>query len=155
MSEPVYYLVSLVLSLMVLLGIRWMSRVDKAARGTRLSALAMLAAVIILLLKDKILDDVFVFAGVLVGLGLGLVLARRVKMIEMPQMVALLNGLGGAASAIAAYLTLRDGLSVFGIVTAMLALGVGALTLSGSLVAAGKLQRLLPQGSMYFPFHHT
>ena len=155
MSEAVYYLVSLVLSLMVLLGIRWMSRVDKAARGNRLSALAMLAAIIILLLKDKILDDVFVLAGIAVGVGLGLILARRVKMIEMPQMVALLNGLGGAASAIAAYLTLRDGLSVFGIVTAMLALGVGALTLSGSLVAAGKLQRLLPQGSVYFPFHHA
>ena len=136
MSEPIYYLVSAVLSLMVLTGIRWMSRVDTAARGNRLSALAMLAAVVILLIKDNILDDLFVYAGIAAGLALGILLAKRVKMIAMPQMVALLNGLGGAASAFTAYLTLKEQISAFQLVTAMLALGVGALTLSGSLVAA-------------------
>ena len=155
MSEPIYYLVSAVLSLMVLTGIRWMSRVDTAARGNRLSALAMLAAVVILLIKDNILDDLFVYAGIAAGLALGILLAKRVKMIAMPQMVALLNGLGGAASAFTAYLTLKEQISAFQLVTAMLALGVGALTLSGSLVAAGKLQRLLPQRSFYLPYHRV
>jgi len=88
MSNTVYYIISAVLSLLVLLGIRWMSKVPTAVRGNRLSALAMLVAIIIVLLKENILTDVYVLIGLAIGLVVGIVMAQRVKMITMPQMVA-------------------------------------------------------------------
>ncbi len=155
MSGPLYYALSALLSLGVLLGIRWMSQVRTAVRGNRLSALCMLTAVIIILLKEQVLDDVFIWTGLAVGLAAGIVLAKAVQMITMPQMVGLLNGLGGAASAVAAWLTIQNAAAhnAFALITAALALCVGALTFSGSMVAAGKLQRLLPQKPFRLPLH--
>lgn len=153
MSGTLYYLVSALLSLLVLLGIYWMSRVSTAVKGNRLSALAMLAAIVIVLVKENILTEASVLLGLALGTALGIVMARRVKMITMPQMVGLLNGLGGLASALAALLTLQSNpaLPSFERFTAMLALAVGALTFTGSLVAAGKLHRLLPQKPIALP----
>lgn len=147
MSNTLYYVLSALLSMGVLLGIRWLSQVKTAVRGNRLSALCMLAAVIIILLKEKVLEDVFIWVGLTVGLMAGLALAKAVQMITIPQMVGLRNGLGGAACAIVAWLTIKNAVepNTFGLLTAEIALCVGALTFSGSLVAAGKLHRLLPQ----------
>lgn len=155
MSDTLYYVLSALLSLMVLMGIRWMSRVETAAYGNRLSALAMLIAVAVVLLKEGIIGQLELWIGLLLGGGVGLMLAVRVRMISMPQLVGLLNGLGGLASAIAALLSLmtRADLSGFERVTALLALSVGGLTFSGSLVAAGKLHRLLPQKPIVLRAH--
>jgi NAD(P) transhydrogenase subunit beta len=79
-----------------------------------------------------------------IGALIGLVLGQSVKMIHMPQTVALLNGLGGAASALIAWAALTtSGEGILFILTAGLAVAIGALTLSGSLVAVLKLQGLL------------
>ena len=106
MSDTLYYVLSAVLSLGVLLGIRWMSKVETAVRGNRLSALCMLIAVILVFIKAQLLPDWLIWVGLAIGTVLGIVMAQRAKMITMPQMVALLNGLGGAASALAALITL-------------------------------------------------
>ena len=155
MSGTLYYVLSALLSLGVLLGIRWMSQVRTAVRGNRLSALCMLTAVVVILLKEQVLEDAFIWAGLAVGLAAGIALAKSVQMITMPQMVGLLNGLGGAASAAAAWLTIQNAaaLGTFALITAALALCVGTLTFSGSLVAAGKLQRLLPQKPVRLALH--
>jgi NAD(P) transhydrogenase subunit beta len=154
MSDTLYYVFSALLSLGVLLGIRWMSKVETAVRGNRLSALCMLIAVILVFIKAQLLPDWLIWVGLAVGTVLGIVMAQRAKMITMPQMVALLNGLGGAASAFAALITLEgDVLPAFELATAMIALMVGAFTLSGSLVAAGKLHRLMPQQPIVLPGH--
>ncbi len=157
MSDTLYYVLSAILSLGVLLGIRWMSKVETAVRGNRLSALCMLIAVVLVLIREGILSDGYVWVGLALGLALGIVLARIVRMITMPQMVGFLNGLGGAASAVAAWLTLENSavLNVFELSTGELALCVGALTFSGSMVAAGKLQRLLPQKPIRLPGHQA
>ena len=83
-------------------------------------------------------------------------------MIEMPQLVALLNGLGGAASAIVGITTLAlAGKSpmfssgAFALTTAALAVSVGMITLSGSLIAAGKLHRILPQKQIVLKGHQV
>jgi NAD(P) transhydrogenase, beta subunit len=87
-----------------------------------------------------------------------------VKMISMPQTVALLNGLGGAASAVAAWLTVNGFAAtgfageahptlLFSLVSALFALAIGALTFSGSLIAAGKLNKNIPQKQVVLPLH--
>lgn len=154
MSDTLYYVLSALLSVGVLLGIRWMSKVETAVRGNHVSALCMLAGIVLVLAREGVVNSTFLWLGLLVGLVLGVVLAQRVRMITMPQMVGLLNGLGGAASAIAAWLTLeKTTLPAFELGTGELALAVGTLTLTGSLVAAGKLHRVLPQRPVRLPNH--
>ena len=156
-SNPVYYVICGILSILVLAGIAMMSKVKSAARGNALSATAMGLGVIVTLLKLQVVTFPWLIAGILIGGIIGVLLYTRVKMIQMPQMVALLNGIGGGASALVGALTLfqlKDNVH-FTLVTAFLAIIIGMLTLVGSLVAAGKLHRVLPQKSVVWPFHNV
>ncbi len=155
MSDTVFYVLSAVLSVAVLAGIHWMSKVETAVRGNRLSALAMLCAIILTFIKHDLLGIGDIWIGLAAGSLISLVIAKRIKMIAMPQLVGLLNGLGGFASASAAILTLGYGqdLGAFERVTALLGMAVGAFTFSGSMVAAGKLHRLFSQKPVIFPAH--
>ena len=158
MTDTVYYIICGVLSIGVLLGINMMSKVKSAVKGNRLSALCMLAAVCVTLYKSQIFSAGMMWAGLAIGAAIGIYLTIKVEMITMPQTVALLNGLGGAASAIAALLTLaavNSQAGIFAIVTGGIALAVGALTFSGSLIAAGKLHKLLPQKPTVLPAHQA
>ncbi len=149
-----------VLALMVLVGIAMMSRVRTAVVGNLLSALALLIGVVMTINGLCIGALPMVCIALLVGALIGGVMARRVQMIQMPQTVALFNGLGGGASALVGCLTaLGIGLPAdvahpfFVKITALLAVAIGMITLVGSLVAAGKLHRLLPQKSLVWPAH--
>ncbi|WP_024469896.1 NAD(P)(+) transhydrogenase (Re/Si-specific) subunit beta [Treponema pedis] len=158
MSDTLYYIICTVLSLGVLLGINMMSKVKTAVNGNRFSALCMLIAVCVTLYKYNIFSSAFMWIGLGLGTLIGIILTIKAEMITMPQTVALLNGLGGAASAVAALLTLAaiDGkTTVFAIITGGIALAVGALTFSGSLIAAGKLHKLLPQKPIVLPYHQA
>ena len=148
--------VPLLLSLGVLYGIKLMSHVKTAARGNRISALCMLLAIVYVFIKTDLVGSLtHIIAGLMIGTIISVVMTIRVKMIQMPQMVGMLNGLGGLASAIAAILTVLSGQdqSGFSLVTSGLALAVGAVTFSGSMVAAGKLHNLLPQKPKVHPGH--
>jgi NAD(P) transhydrogenase subunit beta len=96
-------------------------------------------------------------AGLAVGAAIGLVAARRVKMTAMPQMVAVFNGLGGGASVLVAVFEYRrlapdpGALSGDVLGAALFSALIGAITFSGSLVAFGKLQELLPGRPLVFP----
>ena len=122
MSDTVFYVLSAVLSVAVLLGIHWMSKVETAVRGNRLSALAMLCAIILTFIKHDLLGIWDIWIGLAAGSLISVVIAKRTRMIAMPQLVGLLNGLGGFASAGAAILTLgySRNISAFELVTALL-----------------------------------
>ena len=164
MSPTIYYILCVLLSLMVLGGISMMSRVKTAVMGNTLSAVAMLGGIILTLVYNEILPAWSVYIFLIIGAGIGWTMAQRVKMIQMPQMVALLNGVGGAASALVGILSLAAiGINpnnntaadypIFSQATGMLALTVGMITLVGSLIAAGKLHKLLPQRPVIWPNH--
>jgi len=141
-------LVEISLAVAILLGIRLMGAPETAVRGNRLAASSLLVAILLVLWRNTILTLPMVLASLAVGSVLGLVLAFRVTMLQMPQMVALLNGLGGAASMLTAFVAVAgrdEAINLASHVTGGLAVAVGGMTLSGSLVAAGKLHRLLPQ----------
>ena len=156
LSDHVYYVLCVILAAAVLLGIHLMSRVETAKSGNQISALAIALGIVVTLVKKDILPVWLVYPGMLVGLIIGLVLAKRVKMIQMPQLVALLNGIGGAASAVVASFALVSlylSNEIFGKTTASLAVVVGAITLFGSLVAAGKLHKIFTQKPVTIPLH--
>ena len=152
-----YFLISAILSIGVLVGISMMSRVKTARLGNALSALCMLIAIVTVFVHYNIISASLVWAGLAIGLVVGIALTIKVDMISMPQTVALLNGLGGAASAVVGLLTLlgSDGLNSgrFVLTTSAIAVVVGAVTFSGSLIAAGKLHRVLKQQPIVLPYH--
>ena len=99
-SNLAYYIISAVIIVVILTGIFLMSRVKTARLGNALSAFAILSATITILLKHDIIEVWQLHIYFQIGIVVGLILAFKVKMINMPQMIALLNGLGGLASTI-------------------------------------------------------
>ncbi len=135
----------LVAASLFILGLKRLSSPATAPQGNRLSAAGMLVAVVATLLSQQVLSPFVLLAGLVLGGGIGVLLARRVEMTGMPELVAAFNGLGGLASvgvALAEGARLADGVEVISPITgAVLGLSVlvGSVTLSGSFVAYGKL----------------
>ena len=98
MSANLVNLVYLIAAILFILGIKGLTKPATAVRGNMLSALGMLIAVIVTLLDSSIVSFTYILAGVVVGGVIGAVMALRIQMTAMPQMVALLNGFGGGAS---------------------------------------------------------
>ncbi|MGI6620707.1 MAG: NAD(P)(+) transhydrogenase (Re/Si-specific) subunit beta [Bacillota bacterium] len=155
--DQVYVVVLIALAGLVLLGIRWMSSPRTAVRGNRLSALAMFIAVVLTLWKHGILDATLLYVAIATGSVLGWVIGARAKMIQMPQMVALLNGFGGGASALVSMIEIMGGfhdMATFNKLSGQLGLIVGGLTFSGSMIAAAKLDRRMTQRPVHLPHHN-
>ncbi|MDD3831136.1 MAG: NAD(P)(+) transhydrogenase (Re/Si-specific) subunit beta [Clostridia bacterium] len=156
-SPLLYYILCGLLSVGVLAGIALLSKVQLSVMGNILSAVCMVLAIVITAVKYGIFTAwIYILLGLLAGIAVGLYFALKVKMIQMPQMVALLNGLGGLASAIVGAFAMIDiggDTGAFSCVTSIIALSVGMLTLIGSLVAAGKLAKILPQKSVVYKGH--
>lgn len=155
MSDAVYYVITAVLTILVLSGIAMMSKVKIAAKGNQLSAVAMLLAILVTLYRYELFSDFGLYAAIAAGTVLGIWCTMRVKMIQMPQMVALLNGLGGASSMIVGVMeTVHPSIdSAFSSATAGLAIAIGMLTLTGSLIAAAKLHGLMRQKPVVWKGH--
>lgn len=157
-SDNVYYVIAGVLSLAVLFGIHLMSQVKTAKTGNILSAGALLTGVVVTLIRYDILPVWVLYVAMAIGAVIGLWISVKVKIIEMPQLIALLNGLGGLASFIVggyALLGIGSDQQVFSLLVAMLAVIIGALTFSGSMVAAGKLHRVITQKPIVIKFHQS
>ncbi|MFA5235588.1 MAG: NAD(P)(+) transhydrogenase (Re/Si-specific) subunit beta [Bacilli bacterium] len=155
-TQNAYYVISGVLALAVLGGIFLMSKVETAKIGNAVSAFALLAGVLISLVHYDLLPIWLIYACIALGTAISLWLVIKIKMIEMPQMIALLNGLGGFTSLIVggfALLGVGSDLSVFANATAMVAVFVGGWTFVGSLIAAGKLHRLFNQKPIIIKGH--
>ncbi len=158
MNNTLYYILCGVCVALVLLGINLMSKVKLSVKGNLLSALAMAIAIVVTgIVTVEKFGTAFLLPmaiALVIGSFVGIVIAVKAKMIAMPQLIALLNGLGGAASALVAGVTaILGAASLFEGVTAGIALTIGAVTLTGSLVAAGKLARVLDARPKFLPGH--
>ena len=101
-------------------GLKMLGSPATARRGNMFSALGMLVAIEAALLDQGIVDFTWIAAGMLVGGAIGAVAARAVAMTSMPEMVALFNGLGGAASLLVGWSALSPDSSTITLVTIVL-----------------------------------
>ncbi|MGI9529316.1 MAG: NAD(P)(+) transhydrogenase (Re/Si-specific) subunit beta [Acidimicrobiia bacterium] len=146
MSELAY----LAAGVLFIVGLKGLTSPTTARRGNRLAAVGMLVATVVVVI-DLLIDDAqmawaVVIAGLIVGAAIGFILATRVQMTDMPQLVAAFNGFGGGASALVAAAAIVAGgtdVAVETLVVTALSLVIGSLTLSGSFVAFGKLQGII------------
>jgi H+-translocating NAD(P) transhydrogenase subunit beta len=138
--EATYILCALLFGL----GLKLLSSPETARRGNMLSALGMLLAVTATLFHGGIIDYRFIVLGMAVGSVIGVFAARLVAMTAMPEMVALLNGFGGIASLLVGWAEYHDNLTpgTFTAVTIFLAVLIGGVTFSGSLIAWAKLKEI-------------
>jgi len=142
-------LLYLLASALFIVGLKRLSSPATAQQGNALSGMGMLLAIVVTLFDRAILSYGVILAGMVVGGALGLYMARTVKMTSMPQMVALLNGFGGAASLVVGggeflvaelrgvQVPIGTGISI------QLAILIGAVTFTGSLIAWAKLQEVM------------
>ena len=143
-QHPLINLAYGVAGILFILGLKGLTHPRTAVRGNLLGAIAMLIAVVATLCNQGVLGYKTIALGVLVGAVVGAVMAVKVQMTSMPQLVALFNGFGGGASALVAYAELSKHASE-GLIEnlAIVSSGlIGAVTFWGSLIAFGKLQEL-------------
>ncbi len=156
MSFPVELrdLCYLLASVLFIMGLKGLTHPRTAVRGNMLGALGMLVAVVVTLLGLDF-DPTLIIVGLVVGTIIGALMAATIQMTAMPQLVALFNGFGGAASVLVAgafLATAETTATAMDVLAATAASGViGAVTFSGSLVAFGKLQELKWLKDIRFP----
>jgi NAD(P) transhydrogenase subunit beta len=156
LDPAIVTLIYLVSAALFILGLRGLGSPATARRGNLLASIGMLIAIVVTLLNTGVLNYELIAVGVLLGAVVGAIGARLVKMTAMPQMVGLFNGFGGGASALVAVAAYFRGFSLDQLplpttVTILVGVLIGGITLTGSLVAFGKLQGVLSGAPMTFP----
>ena len=137
--QNIIYIVS---SILFITGIKMLGKEDTAVKGNFLSALAMFTAVAITLID--IVNPLLVIIGISIGAIIGSLIALKVKMTSIPEMVALFNGFGGLATFFIAwseFYSIPD--NTFQYVLVMITTYIGGVTFSGSIIAYGKLSEKL------------
>ncbi len=147
------YIVSFVL---FIFGLKQGTHPTTAKRGNMIAAVGMAVAVVTTLLLDGMGNWGLIVIGLAAGSAIGAYASIKVKMTEMPQMVALYNGVGGGAVALIAWSEIRHGIS-FGempledLIPTLFAAIVGSVSFWGSNIAFGKLQEIIPTKPIAVP----
>jgi H+-translocating NAD(P) transhydrogenase subunit beta len=150
----------LLASALFIIGLKGLSHPRTAVRGNFLGALGMFIAIVVTVLDRQIISYQLILAGLVIGSAIGAILAVKIQMTAMPQMVALLNGFGGAASVLVAGAALFEAhvagnvFTTQSVVATALSALIGAVTFFGSLVAFGKLQEIITGNAVVFPGQH-
>jgi NAD(P) transhydrogenase subunit beta len=135
---------------MFIVGIKQGTHPTTAKRGNLVAAAGMAVAVVTTLLLDGMGNWGLIFLGLGIGTAVGVIASVRVQMTEMPQMVALYNGVGGGAVALIAWSEIRHGISIGEdfpldeLIPIIFAGVVGSVSFWGSNIAFAKLQDLIP-----------
>ena len=140
----------IVASVLFIYGLKMLGRPETARRGNLVSAVGMLVAVVATLLVGG-LSFTWIIVGLVIGTAIGVYAARTVQMTEMPEMVALFNGSGGIASLLVGWAEYHQrfvisplGIDAFTAAAIFLAILIGGVAFTGSLVAFGKLAGRIP-----------
>ena len=152
------YLGAAVLFILALSGL---SSNENARRGNLYGMLGMLLAVFATIMSAAVSNYAVIAATMIVGSVIGFILARRIKMTQMPQLVAVLHSLVGMAAVLVGYANYMDpGVSFAGIektiheIEIYVGICIGGLTFSGSVIAFGKLSALINSKPVLLPGRH-
>ena len=151
----------LLAAVLFIVGLKGLTHPRSAVRGNLLGAIGMFLAIVVTLVDQQVLNWTWIVAGIAVGALIGTVLALRIQMTAMPQLVGLFNGFGGGASVLVAgavlihlFVSVQSGGSPgdLQVRVATVASGlVGAVTFFGSLIAFGKLQGIVTEKPVRYP----
>ena len=159
MKELFIDIAYLVSAISFIYGLKMLSHPKTARNGNIIASLGMLIAIIATAMTpESSLNFKMIGIAMIIGTIIGSFFAIRVQMTQMPQLVAIFNGFGGAASALVASAEFFKSISsstpnptTFLILTITLSVLVGTLTFTGSFIAFGKLQGLVTTKPVTFP----
>ncbi len=140
-----------------IIGVKRGTHPTTAKQGNMVAAVGMAVAVVMTLLLDGVGNWGLIALGLGIGTAIGVVASTRVQMTEMPQMVALYNGVGGGAVALIAWSEIRHGISLGEtipldtLIPVLFAAVVGSVSFWGSNIAFAKLQDLIPTKPLSVP----
>ena len=164
MDQNLATLLYLTASVCFILALRGLSHPETSRAGNRYGVAGMALAVGITLALLPEIDFVTILAGVVVGGSIGTVIALRIKMTALPQLIAAFHSLVGLAAVLVAaaafYNPTAYGIGVPGAIEAAslveMAIGasIGAITFTGSVIAFAKLQALMSGRPIVFPLQH-
>jgi NAD(P) transhydrogenase subunit beta len=160
LSPDFFALAYLVATVLFVFGLKGLSSPKTALRGNNFAMLGMGIAVAVTLIHPEVKTYVWVVAGLVSGAVVGTLLALKISMTAMPQLVAALHsfvGLSAVLVAFGTFLAHREAGALTTVAMIELAVGsmIGAVTLTGSLVAFGKLQELLKSNPLVFKGQHA
>lgn len=147
----------LVAASLFIVGLKKLGSPATARNGNLLASVGMLVAVVATLLDQQVLNYQMILVSLVIGSLVGAIAAQRVAMTDMPQMVGLLNGLGGAASALVAVgefwrlIGASQAIPLDANISMLLDVFIGGVTFTGSMVAFAKLQGLISGSPITFP----
>jgi NAD(P) transhydrogenase subunit beta len=148
----------LVAASLFILGLKKLGSPATARNGNLVAAIGMLLAIAATMLDQQVLNYEMILFGLAIGTAIGAIAAYKVQMTEMPQMVGLLNGLGGAASALVAVaefwrlLASSQTIPLDVNLSMLLDVLIGGITFTGSMVAFAKLQGLISGSPITFAY---
>ncbi|WP_088242951.1 NAD(P)(+) transhydrogenase (Re/Si-specific) subunit beta [Calothrix rhizosoleniae] len=140
-----------------ILGLKKLGSPATARNGNVMAAVGMLLAVVVTLLDQQVLNYQMILLGLAIGSAIGAIAAYKVEMTQMPQMVGLLNGLGGSASALVAVaefwrlLGASQSVPLDASISMLLDVLIGGVTFTGSAIAFAKLQGIMSGSPITFP----
>ena len=150
--DPVWTsLLYLAAAVFFILALRGLNSPRTARRGNLIGAFGALVAVVTVFLSSRLDNIPWILAAIAVGSAVAAPVARRVKMTQMPQLVALFNGVGGGAAALVALLELGHADDPWVRLAIVFTLLIGAVSFAGSGVTFAKLQELMTTRPVVFP----
>mgnify|MGYP003334821125 FL=1 len=159
MNRDLYDLLGLLAAVCFVLALKGLSSPKSARRGNQIGAVGATLATIIVFFyanEGRALNHLpIILAAITFGVLVGTIAARKVQMTQMPQLVALFNGVGGGAAALVAiveYLKLGDKATLAEVIATIFTVIVGCISFSGSVVTFLKLQELMTTRPVVFPF---
>jgi NAD(P) transhydrogenase subunit beta len=141
----------LVAAVCFILALRGLSSPASARRGNLIGAVGAFVALVTVFLSMRLDNVPWILGTIAVGSAIAAPVSRRVKMTQMPQLVALFNGVGGGAAALVALLELPHSATVWSSIAIVFTVLVGSVSFAGSCVTFAKLQELLPTRPLLFP----
>jgi NAD(P) transhydrogenase subunit beta len=144
-------LLYLVAAVCFILALKGLSSPRTARRGNLIGAAGATLAVITVFLSSKLDNIPLILLAIAVGSLIAAPISRRVQMTQMPQLVALFNGVGGGAAALVAMLELGHSDGPWVLVAVVFTMLVGAVSFAGSAITVAKLQELITTRPVVFP----
>lgn len=143
----------LVAAVCFIVGLKLLSSPASARRGNQIAAVGMAVALVATLFMPGLQNIWLILVGLAIGAVLSGFAARTVKMTAMPQMVAIFNGMGGATAALVSLVEFehKAGIGRGEILSIVLGVIIGSISFTGSMIAFGKLQELLPGRPISYP----
>jgi len=157
MNSNLYALLGLGVAISFIMALKGLSAPKTARRGNLIGAFGATVATIIVFFDPAIVErnnTLLIIGAIAFGVIVGVPAARRIQTTQMPQLVALFNGVGGGAAALVAiveYLHLGDDASIGEVLATVFTVLVGSVSFSGSIVTFLKLQELMTTRPVVFP----